>query len=159
MGRERVKVFCIDETGIKIGGLEAFLFIAYEPFEDRILGLYFRLASKLDIRGAIPEGSIQEIRTPPCVDRRRGVVRSRMRIDECETPCIFARRVDVGGNRKSCAETQRRIESFDDTFPCRSYGEKCHLKHVWNWINVFFLHHQEEYQSFLEEIKLDLSLR
>ena len=41
LGRERVKVFCIDETGIKIGGLEAFLFIAYEPFEDRILGLYF----------------------------------------------------------------------------------------------------------------------
>jgi hypothetical protein len=26
---------------MKIGKLEAFLFVAYEPFEERILGLYF----------------------------------------------------------------------------------------------------------------------
>src|SRR5207245_9671913 len=43
LGRERVNVFAIDETGIRVGKLEAFLFVAYEPFEDRILGLYFEL--------------------------------------------------------------------------------------------------------------------
>jgi transposase-like protein len=41
LGRERVNVFAIDETGIRIGRVEAFLIIAYEPFEERILGLYF----------------------------------------------------------------------------------------------------------------------
>ncbi len=41
LGRERVKAFWMDETVIRVGNLDAFLFIAYEPFEDRILGLYF----------------------------------------------------------------------------------------------------------------------
>ncbi len=41
LGRERVKIFAVDETAITIAGMSAFLFIAYEPFEDRILGLHF----------------------------------------------------------------------------------------------------------------------
>lgn len=41
LGRERIKIFAIDETGVKIGGEEGWLFIAYEPFANRILGLYF----------------------------------------------------------------------------------------------------------------------
>ncbi len=36
LGRERVKIFAVDETGVI---LQTFLFIACEPFEDRILGL------------------------------------------------------------------------------------------------------------------------
>jgi transposase-like protein len=39
LGRERVKIFAVDETGIVVAGKQAFLFIAYEPFEDRILEL------------------------------------------------------------------------------------------------------------------------
>jgi transposase-like protein len=41
LGRERVKTFVIDETGVNVAGAEAYLFIAYEPFVNRILGLYF----------------------------------------------------------------------------------------------------------------------
>jgi hypothetical protein len=41
LGRERVKVFAIGETAIQIGKADAFLFLAYEPFQVRILGLYF----------------------------------------------------------------------------------------------------------------------
>ena len=41
LGRERVKIFAIDETGVKIAGEDAWLFVAYEPFANRILGLYF----------------------------------------------------------------------------------------------------------------------
>jgi transposase-like protein len=40
-GRERVNIFALDETGITIAGMQAFMFIAYEPFERRILGLHF----------------------------------------------------------------------------------------------------------------------
>lgn len=40
MGCERVKIFAIDETGVIVAGSQAFLFIAYEPFEKRILGLH-----------------------------------------------------------------------------------------------------------------------
>ena len=39
--KERVKLFCMDETCVKIDGKQAYLFVAYEPFVDRILGLYF----------------------------------------------------------------------------------------------------------------------
>lgn len=40
LGRERVKIFAVDETGITIAGMQAFLYMAYEPFQDRILGLH-----------------------------------------------------------------------------------------------------------------------
>src|SRR5713226_7779171 len=41
LGRERVKIFAIDETEVR-GSIEsAFFFVAYEPFANRILGLYF----------------------------------------------------------------------------------------------------------------------
>ena len=41
LGRERVKIFTIDETGVKAGGEDGWLFVAYEPFVNRILRLYF----------------------------------------------------------------------------------------------------------------------
>jgi len=39
LGRQRVTIFAVDETGIIVAGHQAFLFVAYEPFEKRILGL------------------------------------------------------------------------------------------------------------------------
>ena len=41
LGCERVNIFAVDETGITIAGMQAFMFMAYESFEDRILGLHF----------------------------------------------------------------------------------------------------------------------
>jgi hypothetical protein len=46
-----------------------------------------------------------------------------------------------------------RTESFDDLFPCRSRGLKCKLKHVWNWVNVFWLNNQPEYKMFMDMVK------
>ncbi|MHB8567587.1 MAG: hypothetical protein ACYC9U_10885 [Nitrososphaerales archaeon] len=54
---------------------------------------------------------------------------------------------------RSVQRLKDRTESFDDLFPSRSHGLECKLKHVWNWINVFWLHHQPEYQSFIDQIK------
>lgn len=36
LGRERVSIFAIYETGITIAGMQAFMFLAYEPFEDMV---------------------------------------------------------------------------------------------------------------------------
>ncbi len=42
LGRERVNIFAIDETRVKVaGGGDAYLFIAFEPFLNRILRLNF----------------------------------------------------------------------------------------------------------------------
>ena len=38
---ERAKLFLMDETCVKIFGKQAYLFVLYEPFVDRILGLHF----------------------------------------------------------------------------------------------------------------------
>ena len=46
-----------------------------------------------------------------------------------------------------------RTESFDDLFPCRNHGTKCKFVHIYNWINMFWLHHQPMYQSFIKAIK------
>ena len=46
-----------------------------------------------------------------------------------------------------------RTEGFDDLFPCKSHGTRCKLRHVINWINLFWLHHQPGYQSLIKEIK------
>jgi hypothetical protein len=40
-----------------------------------------------------------------------------------------------------------RTECFDDLFPCRSHGARCKLKHVFNWLSLFWLHNQPKYQS------------
>ena len=36
----------------------------------------------------------------------------------------------------------RTIESFDDYFPCKK--DKCKLKHVKNWLNLFADYHNKE---------------
>ena len=46
-----------------------------------------------------------------------------------------------------------RTESFDDLFPCKNHGETCKFVHINNWINVFWLHHQPMYQSFIKAIE------
>ncbi len=40
LGGERIKIFAIDENGVKVAGEDAWLFVAYEPFANRILGLH-----------------------------------------------------------------------------------------------------------------------
>jgi transposase-like protein len=85
LGRERVNVFAMDETRIKVGRVEAFLIIAYEAFEERILGLYFTWNPNSNIRGAFLKGSNQKIWQASGVDGWRRMVFSRMRIPEYQT--------------------------------------------------------------------------
>ena len=70
LGRERVKIFAIDETGVNVAGAEAYLFVAYEPFVNRILGLYFAWnPSSISVEMFL-RGSNQEVRPPSRLDGR-----------------------------------------------------------------------------------------
>ena len=159
LGRERVKVFAIDETQIKIGNLDAFLFIAYEPFVNRILGLYFAwhpnsISVELFLRDLIRKYGRHQVWTdgadwyPPACES--------MNLRHHVYP-HYSWLWEV--TERAVQKLKDRLESFDDMFPCRSYGTRCRLKHVWNWINAFLLHQQPEYNEFIDQIKLDIALR
>jgi putative transposase len=156
LGRERVSIFAIDETGITIAGMQAFMFVAYEPFEDRILGLYFSwTANSISVEMFLNDLIKKYGRHPVWTDGA----------DWYKLACNsmnLKHHVYLHGSwlwevmERSVQRLKDRTESFDDLFPCRSIGKKCGFKHIRNWINMFFLHHQPEYQLFIEEIEYEL---
>ncbi len=156
LGRERVSIFAIDETGITIAGMQAFMFIAYEPFEDRILGLHFSwtansISVEMFLKDLIKKYGKHAVWTDGA--------------DWYSLACEsmnMKHHVYMHGSwlwevtERAVQYLKDRTESFDDLFPCRSIGKKCGFKHIRNWIDVFFLHHQPEYQSFIREIECKL---
>lgn len=156
LGRERVKIFAIDETEITIAGAKAYFFLAYEPFEDRILGLYLTWN---------PNSIVVEMFLK---DLKRMYGKHQVWTDGAwyyEMACkslgwkhhVYRRDSWLWEvTERAIQYLKDRTESFDDLFPCRSHGLKCRLKHVWNWIGVFFLHHQPAYQMYIEAIMEDM---
>ena len=152
LGRERVKIFAIDETEIIIAGRKAYFFLAYEPFEKRILGPYLTWQ---------PNSIVVEMFLK---DLRKMYGRHQVWTDGAwyyASACNslgWEHRVYGRGSwlwevmERAVQYVKDRTEAFDDLFPCRSHGSNCRLKHVWNWINVFFLHHQPMYKMFIDSI-------
>jgi hypothetical protein len=94
LGRERIKIFAIDETGVKVAGEDAYLFVAYEPFVcEQDPWTVFRMESELDLSGDVPERPNPEIRSPSDLDRRRRLVFAGMRVYESQTPYLHARKL------------------------------------------------------------------
>jgi putative transposase len=154
--RERVNIFAIDETGITIAGMQAFMFIAYEPFENRILGLHFSwTANSISVEGFLKNLVRRYGRHPVWTDGAEWYSLA------CESMNL-KHHVYLHGSwlweatERAVQYLKDRTESFDDLFPCRSIGRKCGFKHIQNWMNMFFLHHQPLYQSFIKAIKMIL---
>ncbi len=153
LGRERVKIFAVDETGATIAGMQAFLCIAYEPFQDRILGLRLAwnpnsLSAELFLKDLVKKYG----RHPVWTDGADWYSFA------CESMNL-RHHVYLHGSwlwevtERAVQRLKDRTESFDDLFPCRSHGEKCRFKHINNWINGFWLHHQPTYKSFIRTIE------
>ena len=107
MGRERVKIFAIDETGIIVAGRQAFLFVAYEPFEDRILRLHLAWNPNSISVGIFLNDLVRKYgRHPVWTDGADWYLSFRMSVDESETPRLPARLVALGGHGESCSETE-----------------------------------------------------
>jgi hypothetical protein len=84
LGRKKVKVFAMDETGIKVGSRDAFLFHRVRAVRGTDSRIVSRLDSQLHSRGTVSERSYQEIREASGVDGRRGLVPASVRIHEPE---------------------------------------------------------------------------
>jgi putative transposase len=154
--KERVKLFLMDETCVKIFGKEAYLFVLYEPFANRILGLHFAwnansITVEIFLKDMIKKYGKHSLWTDGAT--WYALACESMKLDHHVYP--------HGGWMWEMMERQiqrlkDRTESFDDLFPCRNEGIKCRLQHVKNWINVFFLHHQPDYITFSEDIQKNL---
>jgi putative transposase len=156
LGRERVKTFAIDETEIVIDGTKAYFLLAYEPFEKRILGLYLTW----EPNSIVVEMFLKEL--------KRMYGKHTVWTDGAEYYSLACQ--SVGWKHytygkgswlwevmeRAVQYLKDRTEAFDDHFPCKSHGLNCHLKHVWNWINLFFLHHQPNYQLYIDSIMEEL---
>jgi putative transposase len=49
--------------------------------------------------------------------------------------------------RRTIQYIKDRTESFDDYFPCTK--EKCKLKHIMNWFNMFINMHNKEIEKMI----------
>ena len=156
LGRGRVKIFAIDETEIIIGGAKAVLFLAHEPFEKRILGLYLAW----NPNSIVVEMFLKELRKmygkhPVWTDGADYYALA------CQSLGWKHFTYERGSwlwevTERAIQMLKDRTEAFDDHFTCRSHGLNCALKHVWNWINLFFLHHQPTYELYIQAVMEDM---
>ncbi|MDH2901860.1 MAG: DDE-type integrase/transposase/recombinase [archaeon] len=153
LGRERVRIFAVDETVITIAGMQAFLFIAYEPFEDRILGLQFAwTANSIAVERFLDDLTRKYGHHPVWTDGAEWYSLA------CQSMNLRHHVYEHGTwlwevMERAVQRLKDRTESFDDLFPCRNQGSKCRFAHINNWINVFWLHNQPMYHSFIKAIK------
>lgn len=98
LGHERINIFAIDETGITISGIQVFMFIAYEPFEDRILELHFSwTANSISVEMFLHD-LIKEYGRHPCLDGRRRLVLFCMQFYESQTSHLPSWLLAMGSN-------------------------------------------------------------
>jgi putative transposase len=153
LGRERIKIFAIDETGVNVAGAEAYLFVAYEPFVNRILGLYFAwnpnsISVEMFLKDLVRKYGRHQVWTdgadwyPPACQSMN--LKHHVYMHGSWLWKVMERQME---------KLKDRTESFDDLFPCRSHGTRCKLNHVFNWLNLFWLHHQPGYQSLIRGMK------
>ena len=153
LGRERITIFAIDETGVKVAGEAAWLFVAYEPFANRILGLHFAWnTSSMHVETFLTDLIRKYGRHPVWTDDASWYKLA------CESMNL-KHHVYMHGSwlwkvmERQMEKLKDRTEAFDDLFPCKSHGMRCKLKHVSNWINLFWLHNQPRYQTVITSLK------
>ena len=130
-----VQCFMVDETWIKVGGQEAWLWLAFEPYGRFLLGFY--LSRTRDIL-------VVELFLQCLIDRygRHPVYSdgANWHPDACRSLGLEHHLYDVlRGNlmERLIQYVKDRTECFDDYFPCRK--QRCRLDHVKGWLNYFTL--------------------
>ena len=138
---KRISEFIIDETLIKVGSELVWLWVAtIEPENKQILALSIskernmfvaeRFISKLVVTcGSHPVSTDGGTWYPQACK----FLKLQHHIHSSFEKSIIERTMQY---------IKDRTENFDDYFPCRL--EKCKLKHVKNWLNLFIDYHNKE---------------
>ena len=137
---KKIDEFIIDETLFKVGSEYVWLWVAIEPKNKQILALSIskernmfvaeRFISKLVmIYGSHPVSTDGGTWYP----RACRFLKLQHHLHSYFEKSLVERTIQY---------IKDRTESFDDYFPCRL--DKCKLKHVKNWLNLFVDYHNKE---------------
>jgi putative transposase len=130
---KRVQAFLVDETYVKVGSFEAWVWVAVEPVHRYILGVYLSrhqniLVAQLFLRTLVDRYGKHAVYSDggtwyPEACRALGL--------EHRLHSPYEKSLVERANQY----LKDRIEEFDDYYPCMKRG--CDLKHVRNWLNLF----------------------
>lgn len=128
-----VDCIAIDESWFQVGGQEAWLWIAVEPYRRKVLGVYVSRHRNILVAELILSKLKAKYGVKP-VYSDGGVWYP----DACRS--LGLRHEVYGDELKSYVERiiqsfKDRIESFDDYFPCRRL--RCPMNHVKAWLSLY----------------------
>lgn len=137
----KVRCFLVDETMVKIHGEEAWVWVAYEPYQRRFLALdlcWTRsiLSAERFLRRLVERYG----RHPVYTDRAVWYPDACRSLHLPHRPLTPRLKALI---ERAVQHLKDRTEGFDDHFPCRR--PRCTLTHIQNWLQAFLLHQQPEY--------------
>lgn len=130
-----VRCFLVDETRVKVGSHEAWLWLAFEPHGRFLLGFYLSRTRNILVAELFLQSPIDRYRRHPVYSD--GAV---WYPDACRSLGSEHHIYDAsGGNlmERFVQYVKDRTESFDDYFPCCK--ERCSLERVKGWLNWYML--------------------
>ena len=138
--RKRISEYVIDETQLKVGSENIWLWVAIEPKNKRILALSISKERNMFVAERFMSRLIKAHGNHP-VSTDGGTwypqackfLNLHHHLHSSYEKSIIERTMQYIKDRTEC---------FDDYFPCR--GKKCKLKHVINWLNMFVDYHNIE---------------
>ena len=144
--RIRVSEFIIDETLVKAGNEYVWLWIAIEPLDRRIFGIRISIERNMLIAEQFLQNLIRKygkhrISTDGGIwyPQACKFLKIKHHLHSSYEKSIIERTIQY--------IIKDRTESFDDYFPCTK--EKCKLKHIMNWFNMFVNMHNKEIEKRL----------
>ena len=137
--RRQVKQIFVDETLFKVDGHEYWLWIAYEPNQNKCLMMHLSIERTIFVCYQFFKQLRNRFgRKPVFTDGALWYntacrwLRLKHRIYGIEMKNVMERFIQYLKDRTEC---------FDDHyFPCRKKKEDCNRQHVWNWLKLFFLY-------------------
>jgi putative transposase len=151
---KRIQAFLVDETYVKVGHFEAWVWVAVEPVHRYILGVYLSrhqniLIAQIFLKGLVERYGKHVVYTDggswyPEACRALGL-EHRLHSD-------YERSLMERANQY----LKDRIEDFDDYYPCMR-GVGCDLAHVNNWLNLFVDMHyaRRRHMTFSELVRFE----
>jgi len=150
----KVGCFLVDETMVKVHGVEAWVWVAYEPYQRRFPGVdlcWTRGASYP--RSGSSAGSWNGTAATRYTGRAGWYPEACRSLRLPRRPLIPRLKSLV---ERAVQHLKDRTEGFDDHFPCRK--PRCSLTHVQDWLQVFLLHQQPDYLRLIALTKEVISL-
>jgi putative transposase len=138
--RKKIEEFVIDETLIKVGSELIWLWVAIEPKDKEILSITISKERNMFVAERFLSRIVKEYGQHP-VSTDGGTWYPQA--------CKFLKiehHIHSPFEKSSIERTMQyikdRTEGFDDYFPCKK--DKCKLKHVKNWLNLFVDYHNKD---------------